>query len=93
MYKTLWTPRINVVLSTELDRLKPHNKHYVSVKEGVIIVGHIPRELSNIGHHFIKCGGIVQVEVIDIAYRRSNIPEGGLEIPDFFLEGKETSDK
>ena len=65
----------------ELNRLNPHDKHCVSVKEGVIIFGHIPREISNSCHHFIKRGGIVQVEVIDIAHRRSNIPEGGLKIP------------
>jgi ABC-type multidrug transport system ATPase subunit len=81
VYKTFWTPKYDVILTTERDQLNAFDKHCVAIKESVIIIGHIPREISRLCNFFLKRGGTIQVEVTDTQCRRSNIKEGGLEIP------------
>ncbi len=64
----------------------------MGVLDGSLIVGHLPKEISSVCHYFIKRGGVIQVEVTDSNYRRSQIREGGLEIPALliFLAWKRT---
>ena len=81
VYMGVWTPKKGELLTTEFDPINPYDKNAVSIKKGHLIVGHIPREQAKVCRFFIKRGGIIQVEVTDTNRRRSQIPEGGLEIP------------
>ena len=49
--------------------------------EPISIVGHIPREIPRLCYFFVKHGGLLRGNVSDIKYRRSPLPQGGLEIP------------
>ena len=44
-------------------------------------VGHLPKEQSRVCHFFIQRGGVINVEVINSKKRRSNLSQGGTEIP------------
>ena len=44
-------------------------------------VGHLPREISRFCTFFFDYGGELSAAVRDPKYRRSPIPQGGLEIP------------
>ena len=81
VYQGIWSPQFGEVLTTEPNPFNSYDTCAVSVKQGHIIVGHIPKEQSKICSFFLKRGGQIQVEVFDIHRRRSRIPEGGLEIP------------
>ena len=80
VYQTHWSPIMGEILTTEQDRINPYDKYAVSIKQNNIIVGHVPREQSKVCNYFIKRGGVIQVEITNTQKRRSNIPEGGLEI-------------
>ena len=49
--------------------------------EPISIVGHIPREIPRFCYFSVKHGGLLHGNVSDIKYRRSPLPQGGLEIP------------
>ncbi len=80
-YQTIWKPKLGELLTTEPDPYNIHDKYAISVKRDHLIVGHIPIELSKFCYFFIKRGGIITVEVVDINRRISDLPQGGLEIP------------
>ena len=45
------------------------------------VVGHLPRKISRFCKFFCDYGGELSAVVKDPKYRRSPIPQGGLEIP------------
>ena len=47
----------------------------------ISIVGHIPREIPRFCYFFVNHGGLLRGNVSDTKYRRSPLPQGGLEIP------------
>ena len=49
--------------------------------EPTSIVGHIPREISRFCRYFIAYGGKIKASVRDTKFRRSPLPQGGLEVP------------
>ena len=50
--------------------------------DSLITAGHIPCEISQLVHFFIKTEGAKVIgHVKSLAYRPSSIPSGGLEIP------------
>ena len=53
MYKAVWTPVIGEELSTEREHGNPEDAFAVAIKKSGIMVGHIPREISNTCWHFI----------------------------------------
>ena len=56
-------------------------KYSKEVISGKILIGHIPRELSRFCNFFLDYGGKLEVTVRCTKYRRSPLPQGGLEIP------------
>ena len=80
-YQLIWKPKLGELLNTELDTLNIHDQFAISVKQDHLIVGHIPREISKFCHYFIRRGGVITVEIVDTKRRRSDLPQGGLEIP------------
>ena len=81
VYGTFWSPHVGDLLATARETINLYDRHAIAVLSGPVIVGHLPKEISKVCHHFIKRGGVIQVEIIDSTYRRSPIREGGLEIP------------
>ena len=48
---------------------------------GMCLVGHIPREISRFCKFFIDYRGKIKAAVVSCQFRRSPLPQGGLEIP------------
>ena len=49
--------------------------------EATSIIGHIPREISRVCQFFILRDGELRGRVTSTEFRRSPLPQGGLEIP------------
>ena len=87
VWKTVWTPRLNEILSTEHEINNLYDRHAISVKKHLpgrltsSVVGHLPKELSRITRYIMMYGAVVTVKVVDIRHRRSPLVQGGLEIP------------
>ena len=45
------------------------------------IIGHMPREISRFCKFYIDYGGKLEATVTSVDFRRSQLPQGGLEIP------------
>ena len=48
---------------------------------GRCVVGHILRELSRFCKYFLDYSGVIDATVTSVDFRRSTIPQGGLENP------------
>ena len=87
VYQTVWTPRLNEVLSTEHKRNNLYDRHAIAAKKKLpgrisnSIIGHLPKEISRITQYIILYGAVVTLKVCDTHYRRSPLVQGGLEIP------------
>lgn len=89
VYQNTWSPRKDEVLAVKheegnlFDRYAiaavKRNHSDVTVREK--IVGHLPKEISRLVRFIILHRALVSVKVIDEAYRRSPLVQGGLEIP------------
>ena len=85
-YKGIWeNPNIGESLICEREVGNAYDTHAVAIKktiEGDIkIVGHIPREISDICSIFIRRGGSIVCVVNGSRRYSSDLPQGGLEIP------------
>ena len=49
--------------------------------EPLSLVGHLPREISRFSKFYLEYGGNMKASVRDVKFRRSPLPQGGLEIP------------
>ena len=68
-----------------------HDRYAVAILEEdtCCTVGHLPRKISKECYYFLKMGGAIKVEVTG-QRRRSDLPQGGLEVPCIMiLEHKE----
>ena len=45
------------------------------------LVGHIPREISRFSNFYVRYGIVISANVRQTKFRRSTLPQGGLEIP------------
>ena len=45
------------------------------------LVGHIVREISRYSNFYVRYGCVISVKVCQTKFRRSPLPQGGLEIP------------
>ena len=87
-YRNIWAPRINQQLI-----IKPESGNlfdlyaigqFTKIRgkiEPLSLVGHLPREISRFCKFFIEYGDNIKATVCDIKFRRSPLPQGGLEIP------------
>ncbi len=84
MYNKTWAPKTGELLFTRQERTNLFDKFAVAVTKSAgasgVVIGHIPKEISEIVWWFLESGGVVQVEVIDSNRRPSLIPGKGLEI-------------
>ncbi len=81
VYNKSWSPSKGEILTTSQERNNLFDKFAVSVVLGTgTVVGHLPREISQICWWFIETGGIIQVEVTNPRRQKSLVPNKGLEI-------------
>ena len=83
VYKDIWQPVLDEVLTCEIESTNLHDKHAVAVvkcdKSIKSIVGHVPREHSKVFKFFLRRGGIINATVTG---PRLNRGQGlGLEVP------------
>ena len=87
-YRKIWAPRINqqlIVKHQSGNLFDPYAIGLFTKIRGKIeplsLVGHLPREISRFSKFFLEYGGNMKASVRDIKFRRSPLPQGGLEIP------------
>ena len=80
VYGTIWSPVVDEELTTAQEPHNPEDRYAVSVIKNDTVVGHIPRELSKMCWYFLQRGGEILCTITG-SRRRSNLMEGGLEIP------------
>ena len=82
-----WKPCKGQKVTFNREYKNPYDKFAVSGKTllkgkvGLIIVGHVPRELSRYIWYAIQEGAKFEAEVHDVKPRLSPLEQGGLEIP------------
>ena len=84
VYKSIWTPVVNVVHPTQQERGNVEGRYAVSVMKDATIVGHVPREISKTCWYFIERGGEILCKIIG-QRQRSLLLQGGLEIPCIYI--------
>ena len=88
VYQTVWTPTINAEHATLQEHGNPEDNYAVAVMNGDVIVGHVPRELSQTFWFFSERGGEVSCKITG-RRQRSMLLVGGLEVPCIYtLRGK-----
>ena len=90
VYSTIWEAASGEVLTMSQERGNVHDHFAVAVKKERLTVGHLPIEISKLCWFFIQRGGTITCEVTG-THRRSNLEQGGLEIPcDLTFKGPTT---
>ena len=80
-YKRVWTPVLDEMLSTEIERGNLHDEYAVAVmSERLGTVGHVPKKIFRLCHSFLTRNGIIEVRVLG-RRKRCNFPQGGLDVP------------
>ena len=82
VYKGIWSPFIGEIATTAIENGNIHDRYAVAVLESETLccVGHIPREISRECYFFLRTGGRIKV-LLTGKRRRSDLPQGGLEVP------------
>ena len=82
MYQRIWNPELGEVAIAVREGDNTHDRYAVAILEAetCCAVGHLPREISKECFYFLKMGGAIKVEIIG-PRRRSDLPQGGLEVP------------
>ena len=87
-YRSKWTPKQNEILKIEIEESNLFDPYACAVVARTkstltkkMVVGHLPREISRFCKFYIEYGGELTSTVSDEKFRRSPIPQGGLEIP------------
>ena len=87
-YRRVWAPRMGHRLSVFFEKSNVFDPYAMALARKtkatvteIQVVGHLPREISRFFKFFCDYGGELSAVVRDPKYRRSPIPQGGLEIP------------
>ena len=87
-YEIVWAARMRHRLSAFFEKsnvFDPYAMTLVRKTKATVteiqVVGHLPREISRFCKFCCDYGGELSALVRDLKYRRSPIPQGGLEIP------------
>ena len=63
IYKCIWQPLVLEVLTLEWEEGIPNDTFTVTLLKGAVVIGHVPREFSQVFWHF---SGIIACEVTDV---------------------------
>ena len=87
-YRNVWIPKIDQQLEVQHEKNNLHDPYACALFaksrnkiNGKVVVGHIPREISRFCKFFVEYGGELLAHVTSTSFRRSPVPQGGLEIP------------
>ena len=87
-YRIVWAPRMRHRLSVFFEKSNVFDPYAMALARKtkttvteIQVVGHLHREISRFWKFFCDYGGELSAVVRDPKYRRSPIPQGGLEIP------------
>lgn len=90
VYQDIWTPVVNTEHSTQQEHGNTEDQYAVAITNNNDVVGHLPRELSQM-FWFIKRGGEISCKITAVRRQRSPLLQGGMEIPCIYtLRGKKT---
>ena len=87
VYKNIWNPTVNEVLSCARDTTNEHDPFAVMVTKtvappaGTSVVGHLPKKISSTCSMFLRKGGSISCRVTGNQQYSSDLVQGGLEIP------------
>ena len=82
IYKDLpCVPVIGETFSCEREPFNIHDPYAVAIKYLEVVVGHVPRFISEAFMKFLRRGGIITCEVTGARKYSSDLPQGSLEVP------------
>ena len=81
VYKDVWEPATDEVLSCKRDVGNSHNTFAVAIKNSSEVVGHVPRFSSSICSIFIRRGGEIVCRITGTRRYSADLPQGGMEVP------------
>ena len=94
-YRKIWSPKYGQKLTIKRDKLNLFDPYsiglFCEIKgkiEKLSLVGHLPREISRFCKFFLEYDGFLDATVRMTKFRRSPLPQGGLEIPIKLCIGK-----
>ena len=94
-YQKIWSPKFGQKLSIKRDKINLFDLYamgvYSEIKgkiESFTLVGHLPREISHLCKYFFQYNGKLVAAARSTKFRRSPLPQGGLEIPIKLRVGK-----
>ena len=68
-------------LACEREPTNTSDRYAVAVVKDGVIIGHLPRKISNICSLFLRRGGTISCIVSGGRRYSADLPQGGLEIP------------
>ncbi len=80
IYLKSWKPKLSEILEVKIEKNNLYDKYALAVLSGDLVIGHIPREISQLVWWFLESGGTLQVEILDTHRRPSPLAQHGLEI-------------
>lgn len=91
-YRKIWSPKLGQKLIVKREKANVFDPYamglYCKIKgkiENLTLVGHLPREISRFCKFYVEYSGELGATVRSTKFRRSPLPQGGLEIPIDFL--------
>ena len=81
VYKEIWNPTVGEHLICERESLNPSDRYAVAVVKDDVIIGHLPRVLSQLCSLFIARGGTISCIVNGARRYSEDLAQGGLEVP------------
>lgn len=81
VYKSIWTPCIDEILSCTRETSNTHDPFAVAVTKDGIVVGHVPRRISAICSLFLRRNGRITCRVTGHRKHSEDLPQKGLEVP------------
>ena len=76
VYKPIWIPFLGEVMQAEREEDNDKDRYTVAIlKDGDVVVGHVPRSFSRIFYFFLRYGGSIECKVT--GHRKFGI---GLEV-------------
>ena len=86
VYRAVWTPGLNEVLSMVHERTNPHGHYAIAARKrlagciGESTVGHLPKKISSVTRFIMLYGAVVTVKVLETHHCRAPLVQGGLKI-------------
>ena len=75
--KSIWTPFLGEILRAEMEEGNEEDRFAVAIlKDGGVVVGHVPRSFSRTFYFFLRHGGSIECKIT--GHRKFGI---GLEVP------------